>query len=93
MAGAVTHRVNATGLHVVEPTSANRNGESRRGSSSADSPVAKWINDAKDSNVWVAVDEGEVSGTSAGNSCRAVLFRTMKVKGSILGPYRSLLVR
>lgn len=42
---------------------------------------------AKD-DVWVAADEGGMSGTSAGN--RPLLFRTMKVKGSILHPYRSV---
>jgi mixed-linked glucan synthase len=85
-AAAVTRRVNAS-LH-VEPTRANGDGESRRSSAAADSPVAKRISDAKDRDVWVAVEEGDVSGT--GNGSRAALFRTMKVKGSILHPYRSV---
>ena len=42
---------------------------------------------AKD-DVWVA-EEGDMSGASAG---RPLLFRTMKVKGSILHPYRSMII-
>ncbi|KAM3215474.1 hypothetical protein ACQJBY_067474 [Aegilops geniculata] len=43
---------------------------------------------AKD-DVWVAAEEGDMSGASAG---RPLLFRTMKVKGSILHPYRFLIL-
>ncbi|XP_062187710.1 mixed-linked glucan synthase 4-like [Phragmites australis] len=92
MAAAVTRRVNG-GLH-VEPTNGNgvANGENRRDGAPADSPVAKRINDAKDSDVWVAVEEGDMSGTGDGDSSRPLLFRTMKVKGSILHPYRFLIL-
>ena len=38
-------------------------------------------------DVWVAAEEGDMSEASAG---RPLLFRTMKVKGSILHPYRSV---
>ncbi|XBI14241.1 hypothetical protein VPH35_140857 [Triticum aestivum] len=48
-----------------------------------EAPVAK-------DDVWVAADEGDMSGTSAGDGNRPLLFRTMKVKGSILHPYRSV---
>lgn len=82
MAAAVTRRINALR---VEPLNSNdvANGEGGRTSTAAESPTAKRINDAKD-NVWVAVDEGDMSGNG-----RPLLFRTMKVKGSILHPYRS----
>lgn len=83
MAVPATRRIYA-GLR-VEPT----NGQCGRTSAAADSPAAKRINGAKDNNVWVAVDEGGMSGTVAGDSRRPVLFHTMKVKGSILHPYRS----
>jgi mixed-linked glucan synthase len=86
MAAAVTRRVNAS-LH-VELTSANGDLESRRSSVAADSPVAKQISDAMDSDVWMAVEEGDVSRT--GNGSRPALFRAMKVKGSIMHPYRSV---
>jgi len=84
---AVTRRVNAiASLHVDATNGADE--ESRRSSSAADdSPVVKRINDAaaKDNDVWVAVQEGDMP---AGNSSQPLLFRTMKVKGSILHPYR-----
>jgi hypothetical protein len=88
-AAAVTRRVNAiASLHVEATNGADE--ESRRSSSGADdSPVAKRINDAaaKDNDVWVAAQEGDMP---AGNSSQPLLFRTMKVKGSILHPYRLL---
>ncbi|XBI05296.1 hypothetical protein VPH35_133473 [Triticum aestivum] len=40
-------------------------------------------------DVWVAAEEGDMSEASAG---RPLLFRTMKVKGSILHPYRFLIL-
>jgi hypothetical protein len=83
---AVTRRINA-GLHVEAVTfNGVADGENRRNSAAAAySPTAKRISDAKDSDVWVAVQEGDVP---AGDSSRSLLFRTMKVKGSILHPYR-----
>ncbi|KAK3125327.1 hypothetical protein QOZ80_7BG0603390 [Eleusine coracana subsp. coracana] len=90
MAAAVTRRIHAS-LH-VEHSNGVGNGESLHNSAGAYSPVAKRISDAKDSDVWVAVEEGDVSGAGTGNSSRAVLFRTMKVKGSILHPYRFLIL-
>lgn len=88
MAAAVTRRV---GLH-VEATNGGADDESRRNSSAADhSPVAKRINDAaaKGNDVWVAAQEGDMPAAAAGNSSQPpLLFRTMKVKGSILHPYR-----
>jgi hypothetical protein len=84
MAAAVTRRINAS-LHVEATGNGAADGESRRDSAAAHSPAAKRINDAKDSDdVWVAVQEGAMPGDSS----RALLFRTMKVKGSILHPYR-----
>jgi len=85
---AVTRRVNAiASLHVDATNGADE--ESRRSSSAADdSPLTKRINAAaKDNDVWVAVQEGDMP---AGNSSQPLLFRTMKVKGSILHPYRLL---
>nr|AZJ17156.1 cellulose synthase-like CslF4 [Avena sativa] len=77
MAAAVTRRVNALRVDV----------ESGRGASEeADTPVAKRVLDAKD-DVWVAADEGDVPGAA-----RPLLFRTMKVKGSILHPYRFVIL-
>jgi hypothetical protein len=90
-AAAVTRRVNAIASLDVEATNGVVAGEESRRSSSAadDSPVAKRIDDAaaKDNDVWVAIQEGDMP---AGNSSQPVLFRTMKVKGSILHPYRLL---
>ncbi|CAD6255029.1 unnamed protein product [Miscanthus lutarioriparius] len=90
-AAAVTRRVNAiASLHVDATNGADE--ESRRSSSAADnSPVAKRINDAaaKDNDVWVAVQEGDMP---AGNSSQPLLFRTMKVKGSIVHPYRFVIL-
>lgn len=92
-AAAVTRRVNAIASLHVEATNGVADEESKRTSSAAadDSPVAKRINDAaaKDNDdVWVAVQEGDMpSGSSSG---QPLLFRTMKVKGSILHPYRLL---
>ena len=83
MAAAVTRRINAS-LHVEATGNSAADGESRRDSAAAYSPAAKRINDAKDSDVWVAVQEGDMPG----DSTQALLFRTMKVKGSILHPYR-----
>ncbi|XP_062189873.1 putative mixed-linked glucan synthase 1 [Phragmites australis] len=93
MTAAVTRRINA-GLHVeLSNGSGVADGESRRSNTAVDSPVAKQINDAKDNDVWVAVEEGDMSGTCAIDLCsRPVLFRTMKVKGSILHPYRFLIL-
>ena len=82
MAAAVTRRANA--LRAEAP---DGNAESGRASLAADSPAAKRAVDAKD-DVWVAADEGVMSGD--GN--RPMLFRTMKVKGSILHPYRSIII-
>jgi mixed-linked glucan synthase len=89
MAAAVTRRV---GLH-VEATNGGADDESRRNSSAADhSPVAKRINDAaanaKRNDVWVAAQEGEMPAAAGNSSQPPLLFRTMKVKGSILHPYR-----
>ena len=80
---AVTRRINAS-LHVEATGNGAADGESRRDSAAAYSPAAKRINDAKDSDVWVAVQEGDMPG----DSTQALLFRTMKIKGSILHPYR-----
>uniref|UniRef100_A0ACD5U858 Uncharacterized protein n=1 Tax=Avena sativa TaxID=4498 RepID=A0ACD5U858_AVESA len=87
MAAAVTRRLHA--LRVEAPDGhAVADVESGRGASEeADTPVAKRVADAKD-DVWVAADEeGDVPGTG-----RPLLFRTMKVKGSILHPYRFLIL-
>uniref|UniRef100_A0ACD5V0A7 Uncharacterized protein n=1 Tax=Avena sativa TaxID=4498 RepID=A0ACD5V0A7_AVESA len=86
MAAAVTRRLHA--LRVEAPDGhAVADVESGRGASEgADTPVAKRVVDAKD-DVWVAADEGDVPGTG-----RPLLFRTMKVKGSILHPYRFLIL-
>ncbi|PWZ15869.1 Mixed-linked glucan synthase 2 [Zea mays] len=91
MAAAVTRRV---GLH-VEATNGGADDESRRNSSAADhSPVAKRINDAaanaKRNDVWVAAQEGEMPAAAGNSSQPPLLFRTMKVKGSILHPYRKM---
>ncbi|CAL5072217.1 unnamed protein product [Urochloa decumbens] len=83
MAAAVSRRINAA-LHVE----ATGDGESRHDIGVADSPTAKRINDAKDNDVWVPVQEGDVPGDSS----RPLLFRTMKVKGSILHPYRFVIL-
>lgn len=88
MAAAVTRRIH-TSLHVEPSNNGIGNGESPRNNAAADSPMAKRIGDIKDNDVWESVEEGEVSGAGAGNSSRAVLFQTLKVKGSILHPYRS----
>ncbi|VAH29135.1 unnamed protein product [Triticum turgidum subsp. durum] len=80
MAAAVTRRANA--LRVEAP---DGNAESGRASLAADSPAAKRAADAKD-DVWVAADEGDTSGAIAGDGNRPPLFRTFKVKGSILHP-------
>uniref|UniRef100_A0A0E0LM16 Uncharacterized protein n=1 Tax=Oryza punctata TaxID=4537 RepID=A0A0E0LM16_ORYPU len=55
------------------------------------SPGAKRVSDdgGKD-DVWVAVDEADVSGASGGG--RPPLFRMYKVKGIILHPYRFLIL-
>ncbi|KQK15829.1 mixed-linked glucan synthase 2 [Brachypodium distachyon] len=81
MAAVVTRRANAR----VEALDADAE-SGVHGRTTADSPVAKRVIDAKD-DVWVAADEGGdmYSGTDAS---RPILFRTMKVKGSILHPYR-----
>jgi hypothetical protein len=78
MAAAVTRRVNA--LRVEAPAA---DVESGRG---APEEAAKRAVGAKD-DVWVAADEGDTAST--GGASRPLLFRTMKVKGSILHPYRS----
>ncbi|KAK1697746.1 hypothetical protein QYE76_014443 [Lolium multiflorum] len=80
MAAAVTRRVNA--LRVEAPAA---DVESGRG---APEEAAKRAVDAKD-DVWVAADEGDTAST--GGASRPLLFRTMKVKGSILHPYRFLI--
>ncbi|KAJ1276967.1 hypothetical protein BS78_05G257600 [Paspalum vaginatum] len=85
MAAAVTRRINNASLH-VEPTSGN--GESRRDSEADDPARPNRINDAMESDVWVAVKEGDMPADSS----RPLLFRTMKVKGSILHPYRLLIL-
>ncbi|KAM0832062.1 hypothetical protein ACQ4PT_065134 [Festuca glaucescens] len=77
MAAAVTRRVNA--LRVEAPAA---DLESGRGASEE---AAKRAVDAKD-DVWVAADEGDTASTGGGS--RPLLFRTMKVKGRILHPYR-----
>ncbi|KAL6856093.1 hypothetical protein ACP4OV_018895 [Aristida adscensionis] len=93
-ASAVTRRVHAS--LQVEPANGNgmATGESWRGGTEADSPMAERNNDAKDNDVWVAVEEGDMLGASNSNSnsSRPLLFRTMKVKGSILHPYRLLIL-
>ncbi|KAM3391806.1 hypothetical protein ACQJBY_013111 [Aegilops geniculata] len=81
MAAAVIRRSNALRVDVLD-------GEAIAVSIAADSPVAKRGLAAKD-DVWVAADEGGMSG-DGGN--RPLLFRTMKVKGSILHPYRFLML-
>jgi hypothetical protein len=87
MAAAVTRRVNA--LRVEAPDGyAVADVESGRGASEeADTPMGKRVADAKD-DVWVAADEGDTAGTGSGGG-RPLLFRTMKVRGGILHPYRS----
>nr|CAB3454607.1 unnamed protein product [Digitaria exilis] len=86
-AAAVTRRINA-GLHIEATGNGVAEVDSRRSSASAYSPTAKRINDAKDSDVWVPVQEGDMPGDPS----RALLFRTMKVKGSILHPYRFVIL-
>uniref|UniRef100_A0A0E0I265 Glycosyltransferase 2-like domain-containing protein n=1 Tax=Oryza nivara TaxID=4536 RepID=A0A0E0I265_ORYNI len=91
-AAAVTRRINAA-LR-VDATSgdvaAGADGQNGRRS-----PVAKRVNDGgggKD-DVWVAVDEKDVCGARGGDgAARPPLFRTYKVKGSILHPYRFLIL-
>ncbi|KAL6657842.1 hypothetical protein ACP70R_005622 [Stipagrostis hirtigluma subsp. patula] len=92
MAAAVTRRVHGS-LH-VEPANGNgvANVESWHNSAAADSPMIKRNNAAMDNDVWVAMEEGDMSGASSGDSSRPLLFRTMKVKGSILHPYRFLIL-
>ncbi|CAN6219181.1 unnamed protein product [Urochloa humidicola] len=87
MAAAVTRRINAA-LHVEATGNGAADGESRRDSGVAYSPTAKRINDAKDNDVWVPVQEGDVPVDSS----RPLLFRTMKVKGTILHPYRFVIL-
>ncbi|KAF0905130.1 hypothetical protein E2562_000927 [Oryza meyeriana var. granulata] len=55
------------------------------------SPAAKRVNDGGKDDVWVAVDESDVSGATGGDGGRPTLFRTYKVKGRILHPYRFLI--
>ncbi|XBI97078.1 hypothetical protein VPH35_033279 [Triticum aestivum] len=76
MAAAVTRRVNALRVEVPDGNA-----------DAANAPAAKRILDAKD-DVWVSADEG----TNAGNGNQPLLFRTMKVKGSILHSYRFLIL-
>jgi hypothetical protein len=85
MAAAVTRRANA--LRIDTPDGyAVADVESGRGAcAAADSPPAKRTKD----DVWVAADEGEMPGNVSGDCARPLLFRTMKVKASILHPYRS----
>ncbi|KAK1697747.1 hypothetical protein QYE76_014444 [Lolium multiflorum] len=88
MAAAVTRRANA--LRIDTPDGyAVADVESGRGAcAAADSPPAKRTKD----DVWVAADEGEMPGNVSGDCARPLLFRTMKVKASILHPYRFLIL-
>ncbi|BAT02063.1 Os07g0552400 [Oryza sativa Japonica Group] len=85
-AAAVTRRNNAA-LRVDATngdTAARADGQNERRS-----PAAKRVNDDVGGDVWVAVDEADVSGASGG---RPPLFRTYKVKGIVLHPYRILIL-
>ncbi|OEL23112.1 Mixed-linked glucan synthase 2 [Dichanthelium oligosanthes] len=87
-APAVTRRINAA-LHVEATGNGVADGESRRYSAAAYSPVAKRINDVKDSDAWVPVQEGDMPADSS----RPLLFRTMKIYTNVLARYISVTVR
>ncbi|KAL5197949.1 hypothetical protein ABZP36_001461 [Zizania latifolia] len=95
-AAAVTRRTNAGLLHVEAAT--NGDGGGGEGESGRWTPAAKRpVNEGGKGDVWVAVDEADVSGgAAAAAGCedggRPPLFRTYKVKGSILHPYRFLIL-
>uniref|UniRef100_J3MLW4 Glycosyltransferase 2-like domain-containing protein n=1 Tax=Oryza brachyantha TaxID=4533 RepID=J3MLW4_ORYBR len=91
-AAAVTRRTNTAGFR-VEITS-NGAGGGGDGQDGRWPPASRRVGDGGGrDDVWVSVDEAEVSsGASGGGGGRPTLFRTYKVKGSILHPYRFLIL-
>ena len=91
MAAAVIRRVNALRVETADVYAVADVESGGGASATADSPPAKRVvvDGAKD-DVWVPADEGEMSGNVTGDGTRPLLFRTMKVKASILHPYRSI---
>uniref|UniRef100_A0A0D9X063 Glycosyltransferase 2-like domain-containing protein n=1 Tax=Leersia perrieri TaxID=77586 RepID=A0A0D9X063_9ORYZ len=87
-AAAVTRRNNAA-LR-VEANKGNDGSAAADGDNGRWSPATKREDDGAKDDVWVAVDESAVSGATAGGSDggRPMLYRTYKVKGRILHPYR-----
>uniref|UniRef100_A0A0D9X062 Uncharacterized protein n=1 Tax=Leersia perrieri TaxID=77586 RepID=A0A0D9X062_9ORYZ len=88
----VTRRINAA-LH-VDATNGNGVAGGDAAAATGSHTAKRNISDGgKDDDVWVAVDEADVSGASGGDGGgRPPLFRTYKVKGSILHPYRFMIL-